>query len=146
MDKHTYKEFEKEISTFANIIEANSNEVDNEYTWFIELIEYGVLGFISIENNEEDISNQTITFSLLLYDVTNVSKEGLLKLFSLNGDFHGCSLSTELIEDRWKLFINRRIFFNSNREGELDLNINLMLNRLEVFQGTIEQLIQDNKV
>jgi hypothetical protein len=100
VDKHQYKEFEKEITTFANIIETNVYEEDNEYTWFIELKEYGILGFISVEDNKEDIEEPTITFSLMLYDVTNVSRESLLKLFSINGDFHGCSLSTELIEDK----------------------------------------------
>jgi len=144
MDKDKFKSFEKEVTTFANIIEINVDEEGYDYSLFIEIKNYGILGFISVEDNKEDIEESTITFSLMLYDVTNISREGLLQLFSLNGEFHGCNLSTELIEDTWKLFINRRILASSNKEGELALNIDLMLSRFEVFQGAIEKLIQGN--
>lgn len=141
--KGVVQKVEKDICEFAEIIEASDeiDEIDEEYSWLIQVRNMPFIGFISCENNNEDINVSTISLALLLYDITNISREKILELFSLNGSFHGCTLSAEKIEDRWKLFLNRRIMVDSYVDGELYDNVLLMFNRYEIFKNEIERII-----
>jgi hypothetical protein len=126
-----------EITDWANIIESPSSDC-----WFIELKEYDFLGFISCEDNMEDLKFPTISIGLFVYDITGISREQLFDLFALNGELHACSLSVESFEDRWKLILNRRIMVESYQPGELGANIMVMLNRLSIFQDKIDRILR----
>lgn len=128
-----------EVMGFADVIDRPNPDV-----WFIQLKEYEIFGFISCENNESDIMIPTISIALVLYDITALPREGLLELLSLNGDFHGCTLCADNFDGNWKLVINRRIMVASYLEGELPDNIELMLERLWIFQDQIEQILMQH--
>src|SRR5512137_1768041 len=105
----------QEIKEFADIIERPSAE-----SWFIKLKGYNFTGFITCEDNMEDIITPTIRIGILVADITGISRQQIIELFALNGEFHACTLSVESIEDRWKLFINRRILIENYHYGELE--------------------------
>jgi hypothetical protein len=125
-----------EIQEFADIIERPSAE-----SWFIKLKKYNFTGFITCEDNMEDIITPTIRMGILVADITGISRQQLLELFALNGEFHACTLSVESMEDRWKLFINRRILVENYHYGELEGYIMVMLEWFSAFQEKIDGIL-----
>lgn len=125
-----------DIKDFADIIEKPSPD-----SWFIKLNGYNFNGFITCEDNMEDIITPTIRIGILVADITGISRQQLLELFALNGEFHACTLSVESVDDRWKLFINRRILVENYHYGELEGYIMVMLEWFSVFQERIDGIL-----
>lgn len=141
MDTKIYKQIEAEIEGFTTIIAKYNDEKESEAFWAIKLEASGILGYISINNNKEDIMVQTLNFSLILNDISNISKEAILGLFSLNTKLHACSLSAEVIEEKLTLLLNRKILLSSYIKGQVEANIDIMLQRVDIFQDVIKEII-----
>src|SRR5665647_450247 len=126
----------QEIQEFAEILERHSED-----SGFIKLKALNFTGFITCEDNMEDIITPTIRLGILVADITGISRQQLLELFALNGEFHACTLSVEPLEDRWKLFVNRRILVENYHYAELEGYVMVMLEWFSVFQERIEAII-----
>ena len=127
---------DQEIQEFANIINRPSAE-----QWFIDFKKYHFNGFIVCEDNVDDIITPTIRMGIFVADITGISRQQLLELFALNGEFHTCTLSVESLEDRWKLFINRRILVEDYHFGELEGYMMVMMEWFSVFQEIIDGIL-----
>jgi len=127
---------DQDIRGFADVAERPGPE-----RWLIDLKNYHFTGFIACEDNMDDIITPTIRIAIFVEDITGISREQLLELFALNGEFHACTLSVESLEERWKLFINRRIRVEDYHYGELDGYLMVMLEWFSVFQERIEAIL-----
>lgn len=127
---------DQDIREFADITERPSDEC-----WFINLKEYKFAGFITCEDNNEDIIAPTIRMGLFVADITDITRQQLFELFELNGEFHACTLSVESSEGRWKLFINRRILAGNYHYGELESYILVMMEWLSDYQVRMGEIL-----
>lgn len=127
---------DQDIQDFAEIIERPAPEC-----WVISLKEYKFTGFIVCEDNMDDMITPTIRMGLFVADVTDISREQLLDLFILNGEFHAATLSVEKSDDRFRLFINRRIMVDNYHYGELESYILVMLEWFSDFQVQINGIL-----
>jgi hypothetical protein len=127
---------DQDIQEFANIVERPGPDC-----WIISLKDYKFTGFIRCEDNAEDLISPTIRMGLFVADITDISREQLLELFFLNGDFHHCNLSVEKSGERFKLFINRRIMVDAYHYGELESYILVMMEWFSDFQVQIDGIL-----
>ncbi|MEQ8201172.1 MAG: hypothetical protein ABRQ24_07110 [Syntrophomonadaceae bacterium] len=126
----------QDIWEFAEVLQRPSPE-----RWFIRLKKLNFTGFIMCEDNVDDIITPTIRIGILVADISGISRQHLLELFALNGQFHACTLSVESLEDKWELFINRRIPVESYHYGELEGYTMVMLEWFSIFQERIDGIL-----
>ena len=93
-----------EPADFAVIIEEIMAEECTKYECVFEdedeiariwnfILDESISGYIGLEDNEETIGIQTVSIGLHLKDITNLSREDLINLFSANSDFINANLS-----------------------------------------------------
>jgi len=127
---------DQDIVEFADIIERPSPD-----RWFIKLNKLNFTGFIMCEDNVDDIIVPTIRIGILVADISGITRQQLLELFALNGQFHACTLSVESLDDRWQLYINRRILVENYHYRELEDYTMVMLEWFSVFQERIDGIL-----
>jgi len=127
---------DQDIVEFADIIERPSPD-----RWFIKLKKLNFTGFIMCEDNVDDIIVPTIRIGILVADISGINRQQLLELFALNGQFHACTLSVESLDDRWQLYINRRILVENYHYRELEDYTMVMLEWFSVFQERIDGIL-----
>lgn len=127
---------DQDIVEFAEIIERPSPD-----RWFIKLKKLNFTGFIMCEDNVDDIIVPTIRIGILVADISGITRQQLMELFALNGQFHACTLSVESLDDRWQLYINRRILVENYHYRELEDYTMVMLQWFSVFQERIDGIL-----
>lgn len=127
---------DQDIVEFADIIERPSPD-----RWFIKLKKLNFTGFIMCEDNVDDIIVPTIRIGILVADISGITRQQLMELFALNGQFHACTLSVESLDDRWQLYINRRILVENYHYRELEDYTMVMLQWFSVFQERIDGIL-----
>ena len=86
------KEMETVLKTAATESELVSPASEDGAIWGFELGE-DASGFLSLESNEGTLDVPTVTVSLSLGSIEEVSKEDLMDLLIINGDLLGASLT-----------------------------------------------------
>ncbi|PKN43482.1 MAG: hypothetical protein CVU60_00195 [Deltaproteobacteria bacterium HGW-Deltaproteobacteria-18] len=86
------KEMETVLKTAATESELVSPASEDGAIWGFELGE-DASGFLSLESNEGTLDVPTVTVSLSLGSIEEISKEDLMDLLIINGDLLGASLT-----------------------------------------------------
>lgn len=86
------KDMEKVLRKVATEFEPVSEPTEDGALWGFELGE-DASGFLSLESNQGTLDVPTVTVSLSLGSIEEVTKEDLMDLLTINGDLLGASLT-----------------------------------------------------
>lgn len=105
-------------------------------SWFFALDEENVAGFVSCENNKENLNVPTVSIAISLNYTCDYSMEELLKLFDLNGEFINAALSIQKIDEATKrLFINRRLLAKNLDIKSIRTHVDDLIGQANIFLG-----------
>jgi hypothetical protein len=93
MDMITFaKDMEKVLRKVATEFEPVSEPAEDGALWGFELGE-DASGFLSLESNQGTLDVPTVTVSLSLGSIEEITREDLMDLLTINGDLLGASLT-----------------------------------------------------
>lgn len=93
------QEIEWELERISNYCDRNGEMDNTGASWYFELAEPEISGFMWCEASAGSLKVPAVGIELVLDDISQYSREELLRVFELNKNLLGCSLGTYYPED-----------------------------------------------
>lgn len=102
---------DQELKNVVDSYELLGDKFDeNEGSWFFAFENPNLIGFISYEQNKEDLNVPTVSIAVSLGEATELTQDDLVSLLDINGELINASLSIQDLDENSRgLFINRRV-------------------------------------
>ena len=139
---------EQELKSTVDSYELLGEKFDEqEGSWFFAFEDPNLIGFISYEENKEDLNVPTVSLAISLGEASELTLEDLQNLLDISGELINASFSIQNLDEENKgLFINRRIpvqLFNPKELNahieDLTVQASILLNASVKSSTTMEQ-------
>jgi len=97
------------------------------------VVDRETIGFLSCENNEEDIRVPTVSTAVYLGDLTGADKKFLLRLLELNGSFFQAHFTVQNIDGARMLFIEQRVAAESYSPERFKESVDHLVRQYALF-------------
>jgi hypothetical protein len=131
-------DMEKVLKKVASECEPVSPPAEDGALWGFELGE-DASGFLSLESNQGTLDVPTVTVSLSLGSIEEVTKEDLMDLLTINGDLLGASLTVTppLGEEQEEfLMLQTKFVATDFSEDMLNKSLTSLMTQMSIFFET----------
>lgn len=124
---------EQELSESFSWFERRGKIDESGGSWIFENKKLSVSGFISCEDNSEDIDIPTVSLAIMVFDLTDFTREQILGLFEKNISFWQANLISVTIDSLEKLLLGRRSHVNHFYLKTLEDHIKDLMEQASLF-------------